>query len=104
MRSTAADQREADRRKPDVCAHHQNRAGSVADTDEDVERSRRAVHKVPRLNPPFLLLNQEQALAREDEEVLLHVFAVVEAVRFAGVEDVNVDPVLLELTALRLKF
>src|SRR4051794_20628235 len=83
-------------------ADHQNRAGAVAGADEDVARARRAMDEVPGPQQALLLLDEEQAFAGEDEEVLLHVLGVVEPVRLARVEDVNADPVLLELARLGL--
>ena len=53
--------------------------------------------EVPRLERPLLALDQQQALALEDEEVLLLVLAVVHARRLAGLKDADVDPELREL-------
>ena len=55
-----------------------------------------AVEEVPRLQVPLLLLDDEDALAREHEEVFLHVLRVVQPVGLAGLEDVGADCVLLE--------
>ena len=46
--------------------------------------------------PPLLPLDQEQALAREDEEPLLVLLAVVHAARLPGREDGDVEPDLGE--------
>ena len=75
---------------------HEDRAGPVAGADEDVLGPGGAVDEVPGPQAPFLTLDEEQALAREHEEVLLDVLAVVHAVRLAGSEDVDVDPELRE--------
>src|SRR5262245_39699545 len=78
-------------------ADHQDRAGPVARADADVARAGREVDEVPGLQPPLLLLDEQQALTGEHEEVLLHALRVIEAVHLAGMEDVDADPVLLEL-------
>jgi hypothetical protein len=49
------------------------------------------VHEVPRPQSPLLPLDEQQALAGEDEEVLLHLLAVVHAVRLARVQDDQAD-------------
>ena len=56
---------------PGPGAGHQDRARLVAGADEDVLRSRRAMDEVPRPQPPLLTLDEQQALAGENEEVLL---------------------------------
>ena len=56
----------------------------------------RAVEEVPGFQAPLLILDDEDALAREDEEVLLHVLRVVLPVRLSRLEDVDADPVVLE--------
>src|SRR5207342_2805462 len=83
-------------------ADHQDRARPVAGADDDVVGPGRAVEEVPGLEVPFLILDDQQALAREHEEVLLHALGVVAAVRLARLEDVDADPVLLERCVPRL--
>jgi hypothetical protein len=61
------------------------------------------VDEIPGLQRALLLLDQEQAFAREDEEVLLHVLGVIEPVRLARMQDVDADPVLLELARFGLE-
>src|SRR5215217_6234085 len=78
-------------------ADHEDRAGPVARADADVARPGREVDEVPGLQAPLLLLDEQQALAGEHEEVLLHALGVVEAVHLSGVKDVDADPVLLKL-------
>src|SRR4051812_14849276 len=77
-------------------------ARAVAGADEDVFRPRRAVHEAPRAQEPLLALDQQEALARQDEEVLLRVLPVVEPVRLARMKDADADPDLLEVLAGRL--
>ena len=77
-------------------AGHQDRARPVARADDDVVRSGRAVEEVPRLEAPLLVLDDQDAFAGEDEEVLLDVLGVVLPVRLAGLEHVDADPVVLE--------
>src|SRR4051794_22620585 len=52
--------------------------------DEPVLGVRRAVHEVPGLQPPLLAFDEEDALAGEDEEVLLVGLAMVTAARLPG--------------------
>src|SRR5919197_239531 len=51
-------------------AGHEDHARALARADEDVLGARRAVDEVPRTQAPLLPLDDEQALARQDEEVL----------------------------------
>ena len=67
-------------------AGHEDHARAVARADEDVLGPARAMHEVPRLQPPLLALDEQQALAREHEEVLLVVLAVVHAARLPGLQ------------------
>ena len=67
-------------------AGHEEDARAVARPHEDVLGARRAVHEVPGPERPLLALDEQQALAREDEEVLLGRLRVVEAARPAGAE------------------
>src|SRR5690242_7277417 len=82
------------RRRPRDRAAPRSRA--VAGADEDVLGPRRAVDEVPLLQGAFLAFDQNQALAAEDEEVLLRVLRVVHAVRLPRVEDLDVDPEVAE--------
>jgi hypothetical protein len=54
------------------------------------------VHEVPGAQPPLLALDEQQALAAQDEEVLLRPLAVVEAERLPRFEDVQVQAELPE--------
>src|SRR4051812_4267427 len=70
---------------------HEEHARPVAGADEDVLGPGRAVEEVPRPQDALLPLDQQAALARKNEEVLLLRLAVVEAVRLAGLEHVQPD-------------
>ena len=72
-------------------------------THDHVVRAARTVDEVPGPQRPFLPLDEQQALARENEEILLHVLPVVQAVRLAGLEHPDVDPELLEVAGLPLE-
>src|SRR5688572_17642838 len=52
----------------------------------------RAVEEVPRRQGSLLALDDQHALAGQDEKRLLGVLAVVHAHRLAGLEHVDVDP------------
>src|SRR6188474_3239400 len=65
---------------------HEDHARTSAGADEAVLGVRRAVHEVPRLERPLLALDQEQALAREDEKVLLVRLTVIPPARLPGLE------------------
>ena len=52
-------------------ADHHDRAGPVTGADERVLRPRWAVDEVPLLQAALLALDDEHALAGDDEEVLL---------------------------------
>jgi hypothetical protein len=54
------------------------------------------VEEVPGLQVPLLVLDDQDALAGEDEEVLLDVLGVVLPVRLARLEHVDADPIVLE--------
>src|SRR4051794_8222468 len=73
---------------------HEDHARPVAGADEDVLGPGRAVEEIPRAQDAFLPLDQQAALARENEEVLLLGLAVVEAVGLAGLKDMQPDPEL----------
>src|SRR5207248_9316397 len=74
----------------------ENRTRPVSRADEHVLGPRRTVDEVPGPQVPLLALDQQQAFAREDEEVLLHVLAVVHARRLTRVDDADVDAELSE--------
>lgn len=65
-------------------AGHEDGARPVPGAHEDVRRARRTVHEVPRVEVALLLLDEQQALAGEDEEVLLFRLAVIEGAGLAG--------------------
>src|SRR4029079_9128979 len=52
---------------------------------------RRAVDEVPGAQPPLLALDQQQALAAQDQEVLLATLSVVVAVRLSRPQHLDVD-------------
>src|ERR671919_215205 len=68
-------------------ARAQEHARAVARADERVPRLGRAVDEVPLLQGALLPLDDEQALTREDEEVLLLRLPVIRPGRLAGVHD-----------------
>src|SRR6185295_14397487 len=68
-------------------AGHEDRARPVAGADEDVLGLGRAVHEVPRAQRALVALDDEQAFAREDEEVLLVALAVVDPARLPRLQD-----------------
>ena len=72
-------------------------------TDEHVLGPGRAVHEVPCVQPSLLALHDQQALARQDEEILLCFLAVVHAARLSGTEDGDVEPELGEAGVLSLE-
>src|SRR5919206_5077115 len=67
-----------------------------ARADDHVVRPAGAVDEVPGAERQLPALDEQQALAREHEEVLLRPLPVVEADRLAGLEHVQVDPELPE--------
>src|SRR4051794_8971192 len=71
----------------------------AAGTHDHVIRAPRDMDEVPRPQRPLLLLDDQDALARDDEEALLGVLAVVHADPLTGLKHVDVDAELLE-TAL----
>src|SRR5438874_2721426 len=70
--------------------------GTFACTDDDVLRPRRAVDEIPGHERPLLTLHHEDALASQDEEVLLAGLLVVHRHRHSGRYDVQVDSKVLE--------
>ena len=73
-------------RPPLSRARHEDHTRTIPGPDEAVLGVRRAVHEVPRLERPLLALDQEQALAREDEKVLLVRLTVIPPARLSGLE------------------
>src|SRR2546430_8051986 len=71
----------------DAGARHEDHARPVAGADERVLGVRWAVHEVPCLQRALFAFDQREALAREDEEVLLVRLAVVPAARLARQQD-----------------
>ena len=61
------------------------------------------MHEVPRLQVTLLALDDEEALARKNEEVLLRFLGVIHAVRLAGPEDPDVEPHFLETSRLAVE-
>src|SRR6185437_8139281 len=72
-------------------------ARAITAADEDVLRAGREVHEVPGLDRPLLTFDQQQALAAQDQEVLLPVLGVVVAVRLPRPQNLDVDAVVLEV-------
>src|SRR5262245_3376479 len=58
-------------------ADHEDHTRAGARGDEDVLRARRAVHEIPGTEGSLLVLDEQKAFAREDEEVLLIRLGVV---------------------------
>jgi hypothetical protein len=78
-------------------ARHKDDARAVAGAHEGVSGAGRAVHEIPGLERPFLPLDEQQAFAREHEEVLLVGLGVVEPARLSGLEDLEREAELGEL-------
>ena len=57
----------------------QEHAGTIARPDECVCRAGRPVHEVPGAQVTFVILDDQDALAHEDQKVLLHGLGVVPA-------------------------
>jgi hypothetical protein len=85
------------------CTDHQDHARLFAGAHEDVVRPGRAVDEVPRPQEPLLLLDEQPALAREHEEVLLLVLGVVEPVRLPRIQNADLDADLRERELSALK-
>ena len=66
-------------------------AGPVARADDHVFGLRRAVHEVPLAQGPLLALDDQERLARDDEERLGLGLPVVQRVRLAGLEHRELD-------------
>ena len=71
--------------------------------DEDVARAGRTVDEVPGAKVPFLLLDDEEALAGENEEILLLGLGVIQAARLPRLEDVEAEAELREEDLLQLR-
>src|SRR4051794_17602384 len=84
-------------------ADHQHRARPVAGADEDVLGARRAVDEVPLPQRVLNPVEDDQARAVQDEEVLLVGLGVVLAVRLAGLHDDDVDARVRPVLALPLE-
>src|SRR5919109_4536273 len=69
---------------------HEDRARAVARADEHMLGARRTVHEVPSAQRALLAVDDRDALAMEDQEVLLDRLAVIEAVPLAGLHDLDV--------------
>src|SRR5437867_1729646 len=65
---------------------HEDDARAVARPDEAVLGAGRAMHEVPRFERPLLALDQQKALAGEDEEVLLVGLTVIPPARLTRLE------------------
>src|SRR5581483_673593 len=68
---------------PATRAAHEDHARLVARADEGVQRPGRAMDEIPRLQATLLALDQQHALARQHEEILLRGLGVVEPARLA---------------------
>src|SRR5512142_2752438 len=77
-------------------AERDHQRGAVTGSDDDVRRPAGTVNEVPRPQGNLLILDEEKALAGEDEEALLVPLPVIEAHRLAGQEPVEIDPDLAE--------
>ena len=78
-----------------VCANHQDHARPVASSHERVLRPGRRVEEVPGSKASLLALDEQPALAAENEERLLIRLGVIDAA-LARLEDGHVDPELRE--------
>ena len=79
-----------------VCADHQDHARPVASSHEGVLRPGRRVEEVPGSEASLLALDQQPALAGENEKRLLIRLGVIDAA-LARLENRDVDPELREL-------
>ena len=84
-------------------AGHEEDARPVAGADEDVLGPVRAVEEIPRTERPLLTLDQQEALAMQDEEALLCLLPVVEPVGLSGLEDAEPHAEVGELRVGRLE-
>ena len=81
---------------PRVCADHQDRARPVASPHEGMLRPGGTVEEVPGAEASLLALDEQPALAGQNEERLLIGLGVIHAA-LARLEHGDVDPELLEL-------
>ncbi len=77
-------------------ADHQDGGRAVSGTHEHVVGPRWAVDEVPRAEQAFLVVDDHEALAAQDQEVLLGVLAMVLAGRLTRLQHVDVDADLRE--------
>ena len=82
---------------------HEDRARPLTGADQHVRGAGGAVEVVPLLERPLLVLDDQQALAREHEEALLRVLGVIERVRVTGPEDADPDADVRERMVARLE-
>ncbi len=78
-------------------ADRDHEARAVSCPDDHVLRVRRAMHELPRAQLPLLAFDDQNCLARDDEEVLLVALPVVQGHRLARLEYERIDAQLLEL-------
>jgi len=74
--------------------------GALSRRDEAMRGVRRAVDEIPGAERPLLALDEQQALAHEDEEALLGGLGVIEQPR-PGPEDAQIDSELGEGASAR---
>jgi hypothetical protein len=84
-------------------SEHENRARLVAGADEHVPRLGGAVEVVPLPQRPFLLLDDQRALAGKHEEAFLDALGVVQRIGLARRKDADADADILEGVLLRLE-
>src|SRR5207245_799661 len=78
-------------------ADRDHEARTISCPDDDVLRVRRAMHEVPRPQLPLPAFDDQNCLARDDEEVLLVALPVVQSHRLARPEHERIEAELLEL-------
>ena len=84
---------------PDTPADGNQERRLVSRPDDDVLDPGRTMEVVPLLEPPLLALDDQQALAREDEEALLVILAVVHRHRLPRPDDAEIEAELVEVHA-----
>src|SRR5205807_2056702 len=77
-------------------AHREDNRWTAAGAEDHVIGLSGAVHEVPGVKISLLALDDQEALAGQDEEVLLCSLAVVQPHRLSRLEDVEVDAKLAE--------
>ena len=75
-------------------------AGALSGGDDHVSRLGRTMHEVPLPQRPFLALDDQERLTREDEEILLVDLPVVHPNRLVGPENEQVDPTCWKYVAI----